>query len=358
MEGIFIMSFSNILKHLRRQNDMTQDDLAEALGLTPQAISRWENGAVYPDSIIIRKLAYMFNVTTDYLLEVDPVRMENKVDEILASVERMKPEEAVQVLREALVSYPRNLRLMSALSFCLYYRIYHCHPEDKKSKKVLDEAIELEEYLHEHPAHDGTIYGSAYSLLGMYRDAGLLEKGKALLNTLGDYSQVKQEMAIQLATGEERIRLMQENAHILLSKLSWQVYLLSLEDKFNCEQKIKMLTQMYETSRTLMPDDNPYFYNDQPTHIPWQLAKHYSEAGMVDKAIHWLEVMRDTAMMADSFEGEKKFKLKSPAFEQYELRKASGTWGSDWILDVMGDSYFDNIRDDERFRQIADSLKK
>ena len=341
------MSFSNILKHLRRKSDMTQEDLAEALGLTPQAVSRWETGAAFPDSTIIKKLSYLFGVTTDYLLEVDPVRMDNSVSELIARTNDMAPEDAAQMLRDALNDYPRNESLMSCLAGCLYYRIYRRDPQDKKAKHVLAEAIRLTEYLYRR--NDNHIY----DLIGMYRDAGQIDKGKELLKTLHGYDRVREEMAIELAEGEEKIRLMQENAYTLLTKLNWQVYMLSLEDEaFSREQRMAMLRQMFEANRALMPDDRECFYNWQPTHIPWQLARHYSELGQTEEAMHCLDVMRKACTREND-----RFRLTSPVFSGLELKR-NGRWGEDWMLDVMGDSYFDNIRDDPRFAAILEDLEQ
>lgn len=343
------MSFSTILKHLRRKSDMTQEDLADALGLTPQAISRWETDAAFPDSSVIKKLAYLFDVTTDYLLEVDPARMQDNIRELIEKANSAEPEEAADMLRAALVDYPRSKDLMAALSRCLYYRIYNYSddPSDRKAKKILEEALALSEYLYENGHED------VYTLLRMYHDAGQLDKGKELLKKLPGYDQVRQEMAIELADGDEKVRLMQENAYTLLTKLNWQVYMLSLEDEtFSREQRIAMLEQMYEASRALLPDDRECFYNWQPTHIPWQLAKHYSLSGNADKAMYWLEVMRKACTLKDD-----RFRLKSPAFAGLELTR-NGSWGMDWMLDVMGDDYFDNIRDDPRFMEFVGHAQK
>ena len=213
------MSFSTVLKHLRRKNDMTQEDLADALGLTPQAVSRWETDAAFPDSSVIKKLAYLFDVTTDYLLEVDPARMQDNIRELIEAANKAEPEKAAEMLRAALVDYPRNKTIMAALSRCLYYRIYSYMDDhsDRKAKKILEEALTLTEFLYENGHED------IYTLLGMYRDAGQTERGKELLKKLPGYDNVRQEMAIQLADGEEKIRLMQENAYTLLTKLNWQV---------------------------------------------------------------------------------------------------------------------------------------
>ncbi len=342
------MAFSTILKHLRRKNDMTQEDLADALGLTPQAISRWETDTAFPDSSVIKRLAYLFDVTTDYLLEVDSARMQDNIREILEKANAAEPEEAAEMLRSALVEYPRCKDLMAALSGCLYYRIYNRMDDHsvRKAKKILEEALALSEFLYENGHED------VYTLLGMYRDAGQLDKGKELLKKLPGYDNVRQEMAIQLADGEEKIRLMQENAYTLLTKLNWQVYMLSLESEtFSREQRIAMLEQMYEANRALMPDDRECFYNWQPTHLPWQLAKHYSLLGNTDKAMHWLDVMQKSCTLEND-----RFCLKSPAFAGLELTR-NGKWGTDWMLDVMGDDYFNNIRNDPRFTELHDKLK-
>lgn len=106
------MSFSNILKNLRRKCDMTQEELAEIMELTPQAVSRWENGAAVPDTATVCRLAYLFGVTTDYLLEVDSARMDDKVTEVIASADAASPDDAARMLRDALVDFPCNADLM------------------------------------------------------------------------------------------------------------------------------------------------------------------------------------------------------------------------------------------------------
>ena len=56
---------------LRKQHGMTQDQLAEKLGLTAQAVSKWENDQSCPDISMLPRLAELFGVTTDQLLGVE-----------------------------------------------------------------------------------------------------------------------------------------------------------------------------------------------------------------------------------------------------------------------------------------------
>lgn len=53
---------------LRKQQNLTQDALAEKLNVSPQAVSKWENDVSCPDISLLPKLAKTLNVTTDMLL--------------------------------------------------------------------------------------------------------------------------------------------------------------------------------------------------------------------------------------------------------------------------------------------------
>ncbi len=55
-------------KELRRKNDLTQEKLADFLGVTYQSVSKWECGTTMPDLSLIVLLARLFHVTTDRLL--------------------------------------------------------------------------------------------------------------------------------------------------------------------------------------------------------------------------------------------------------------------------------------------------
>ena len=65
------MKFEEKLTMLRKKNGMSQEDLADQLGVSRQAISRWELGSTMPDAPNLLKLSSLFGVSIDYLLHDD-----------------------------------------------------------------------------------------------------------------------------------------------------------------------------------------------------------------------------------------------------------------------------------------------
>lgn len=63
------MTTGEKIKRLRRKQNMSQEQLANTLGLSRQAVSRWETENSLPDTAVIIKLSELFHVTTDYLLK-------------------------------------------------------------------------------------------------------------------------------------------------------------------------------------------------------------------------------------------------------------------------------------------------
>ena len=65
-------------KELRKINNMTQENLADFLGISSQSVSKWECGVTLPDLSIIPALAKLFNVTSDDLLELNNPKTTNE----------------------------------------------------------------------------------------------------------------------------------------------------------------------------------------------------------------------------------------------------------------------------------------
>jgi len=60
---------SNFIKKIRKDNNLTQKDLAEKYGVTYQAVSKWENGINMPDMVLLKKMSKDFNISLDDILE-------------------------------------------------------------------------------------------------------------------------------------------------------------------------------------------------------------------------------------------------------------------------------------------------
>ena len=65
------MTFSEKIINLRKAHGWSQEDFAEKLNVSRQAISRWENDSALPDALNILQISKLFGVTTDYLLNDD-----------------------------------------------------------------------------------------------------------------------------------------------------------------------------------------------------------------------------------------------------------------------------------------------
>ena len=63
------MNVGRKILELRKQKDITQEELAAELGVTAAAVSKWENGYTLPDILMLCALADFFGVTTDELLD-------------------------------------------------------------------------------------------------------------------------------------------------------------------------------------------------------------------------------------------------------------------------------------------------
>lgn len=66
-----VYDFGLTLKNLRKKNKLTQSQVAKRLNLTKASISGYENNINTPSIDVLRQLAYLYGVSSDYLLGID-----------------------------------------------------------------------------------------------------------------------------------------------------------------------------------------------------------------------------------------------------------------------------------------------
>lgn len=109
------MTMGQIIKNLRKGRGFTQEELAERLGVTYQAISKWENDSGMPDISQIVPLATIFEVSTDFLFGIDHTSENEDALKIVSTADSIKEYgkldtylKAYDVLMEGLKKYPNN----------------------------------------------------------------------------------------------------------------------------------------------------------------------------------------------------------------------------------------------------------
>lgn len=81
-----MLYISETVKRLRKEKNMTQEELAAVLGVSCQAISRWENSLAYPDIELLPQISAFFDVDIDSLFGTDKEREAQKVQEYLKTL--------------------------------------------------------------------------------------------------------------------------------------------------------------------------------------------------------------------------------------------------------------------------------
>ncbi|MBQ2392128.1 MAG: helix-turn-helix transcriptional regulator, partial [Clostridia bacterium] len=108
------------IKTFRIQRNITQEELATYLGVTPQAVSKWESQNGYPDIELIPSIADFFSVATDDLFGLNKAEKEVRKAEIHKDIVRMRceshSEESVNKLREYVAEFPSDEIIQSQLA--------------------------------------------------------------------------------------------------------------------------------------------------------------------------------------------------------------------------------------------------
>ncbi len=132
------------IRLLRLQNKMTQEQLADHLGVSYQSVSRWENGVTYPDIEFLPAIAKYFSVTVDDLLGQDEEEKKKEISRKTRRIGSMTEEdeqELIDLIR--MCRREQDGEYFADICYALLYSPLH------KSKAVLDELRKSKERFFE-----------------------------------------------------------------------------------------------------------------------------------------------------------------------------------------------------------------
>lgn len=215
------------MKELRHRDGRTQEDLARALGVTSQAVSRWEKGICYPDMELIPALANFFGVAIDELFGYQNGRAE-KIEALANRIDEMNRQnngkdvcmdECIRLAREGLAEFPGNERIMLCLASALYnagyvrYGEYHLTDEEgydgfdterHRTYAEWQEAIKLYEKLL-HTLEEGELrHRAVIDLIQLYVNLGETEKAAAIAATAPTLSGCRELLMANTCVGRKR----------------------------------------------------------------------------------------------------------------------------------------------------------
>ena len=117
------LKFGSFIKELRKEKNMTQKELAEKIGLTDKAISKWERGLSFPDITMLSSLAEVFDVDVSEILngergkeKISKEDIEKKIEEAVEKVtlKKEKREKRIEILK-------RTVGIISCIVFAFTF---------------------------------------------------------------------------------------------------------------------------------------------------------------------------------------------------------------------------------------------
>ena len=136
------------IRALRLQQKMTQEQLADRLGVSYQSISRWENGITYPDIEFLPAIANYFSVSLDYLMgqdDAEKIKAIKKQINRIANMSENDEDELIELIRNCRRE-KENSEYFENICYSLRYSPLHKNTkvieELRKSKDVFFEECE------------------------------------------------------------------------------------------------------------------------------------------------------------------------------------------------------------------------
>jgi len=291
------MSIGSVIKKLRRENDMTQEQLADILGLTAAAVSGWECDRNAPDISQIPQLAHIFGVSADTLLEIDLTDREEKIEKIILRATEGTREEAIKTYRLGLAEFPSSYRLMVNLADMLNV----CGDEAGTC-----ESIALYERVREGTKDPYLKNLAEGRLCGIYVSKGRRDEALRLAENVPHFSYSHDDFERMVAQGVEKIYNVHYKVQCEFASLCDNIFLLTNHEVdgreyFTHEQSVTMLEKIPRLFEVFYENGD---YNAEGFIVAWawiRMAEHFADMGDSENALRCAGAAVKAAKKVDEY---------------------------------------------------------
>lgn len=204
------LSIGNKIKTLRKQRGITQEQLAESIGISFQAVSKWENSIALPDITLAPALASYFGVTMDELFDYNLRETAEKIEAICDEAYTYRvsdPDRSRAILEEGLKAYPDNDILLNNL---LYVMDYENDP---------DEVIRTASRLIDATTYADVKYDALRCMARAYAEKGDPDSAEAAIEQIPEIYFSKLSVAAWLLKGSKKYEAAQKEKWIAFEDL-------------------------------------------------------------------------------------------------------------------------------------------
>lgn len=345
------MKFSQIIKKLRLDADMTQERLAELLSISPQAVSRWETGIAMPDISLLPSLANLFHVTTDYLLGMDELERDERRAEyetVYKDYWKMDDKEACyQMAARAVAEYPGEMKYLEWLATSESLLGMN-QKEDAKFRDLLGQSIKHYKIVlkntEDKKIWDDALRGIVTSLHYVGKDAEAREYAQ-----MQEDEDKRNDLLNWCLEGEEKTIHSQKMLDRKLTEFLLQMQL--------GEQRMEAYEAIEQILKIMIPDENYLYYHDWLQSNCTRMARLLCRQKRYEEAIKKLQQARHHVEELVKSGSQKAYSHTAPLFDRLTIENvfADSDWTDNWdgFFDCLKNhSCFDPIREREEFQAL------
>lgn len=355
------------IKKLRKSADMTQEELAEMLSISSQAVSRWETDSAMPDISILPSLCGIFNVSADELLGIDVMNRDVEINEIRQSARdkssRGRAEEAREILEDGLRKFPKSYLLMRDLMYVAYKQSTNGIYSQDQRKLFGEEAIRWGERILTSCTDDEARNAAIQVQSFAYSDMGNTEKAKALASRMPHMAVCQQALMSRIAVGDERFQAKQTELHLCTQFLSTGITRMNTkmdngEWRYSAEEVSRLNDKSIELLCVMFEDGNFGFYHTRLSAIHSDQAEYHAKLKATAKTLYHLEKAAEHAIaFLDWVEGGEYTCLIFKGMERGRFSSNSTRNDALDLIERMDSEVFAFLSDNEKFIGIRDRLK-
>ena len=357
------MSIGTTIKRLRREKDITQEQLAEYLGITSRAISQWECDRTAPDISQLPALCNIFDVSSDVLLGIDIEKNNEEIKKYLTEAAELGYQglgaERIALLREANKKFPRDYKIMQSLAdslVCEYSR---------KGIKEYDEVFDLCNRILAECTDSTTRYEAIDTLGTAYGYAGKKEEMLKLAEEMPRTHFSYENFMMYRWKGDADIEEFQGYLSFLIYHTAEMIELAvgqrhdNGEFIYPLEDRIHLWKTEVGFLELLFPDGD-YQYKAQLGEAACSLlCTAYLRKQNYEEAWKWLEKSADFAIQMDTYDFDAPH--TSPILRGYSsggwIMEAEGNRSQSMLEWLTTDDEAAVLRSNARYETLVDRLK-